>query len=89
MYQKMPLSVFFALKPGDSYLVKWAKDDDAENGLRLDYERQTVAENRPEGIYPTDSSYEWTRDEAHHDPKLEGNALDTGRGLAYFYYDRR
>ena len=77
----MPLDVFFALKPGDQYRVTWAKDDDYKNGLRLDYELQTVSSNDGSTIYPTDGGYEWSKSESSGD-----NTLDTSRGYAYLYY---
>lgn len=71
----------FNLKPGDKFIVYWAKDDD-KSYVRLDYEVQEVAEITGDTLYVTDPDYEWGRSEIV-DPNR--NELDTGRGTAYFY----
>jgi len=83
--KEMPLRFFFELEPGEHYRVTWAKDDDYEEGERLNYTLQTVNLNTPEGIYPTDGGYEWLRSEAVR-KDLESNVLDTSRGYAYIFY---
>jgi hypothetical protein len=77
---KMPLREFFNLPKGAKFLVTWAKDDDYKDGLRLSRTLQTVRENTPEGIYPTDRGYEWLKSKA---VDFEDNQLETGRGIAY------
>lgn len=73
----------FDLKPGDRYVVYWAKDDDHQD-VRLDHVTQTVASNDSTTLQPTDDGYEWYLEECDRlDP--EHNMLDTGRGYAYFY----
>jgi hypothetical protein len=81
----LPAKEFFTLKPGDKFVVYWAKDDDPER-VRLDYETQTVDSVERNGkevtIFPTDAGYEWSSSETC---AAGENVLDTSRGYAYLY----
>jgi len=84
--QPLPARDFFALKPGDKFVVYWAKDDDPAN-VRLNFEEQTVdaVERDSTGgaiIFPTDEGYEWSTDEMCSPGE---SCLDTSRGYAYLY----
>lgn len=84
----LPAKDFFALKPGDKYVIYWAKDDDVRD-LRLNFAVQTVDSiigslNDPHGltIFPDDEGYEWT---SHEMIEPGDNTLDTSRGYAYLF----
>ena len=79
--EKLPIRKLFNLKPGDKYVVYWAKDDNPRD-VRLDHEVQTVEEVTETSVFPTDHGYIWDLGKA---PDLDDNELDTGRGYAYFY----
>lgn len=80
--QPLPSSEFFALKPGDRFVVFWAKDD-SPSDVRLNYEEQVVASVGSDGtIYPTDAGYEWSLRER---TSPRENVLNTSRGYAYLF----
>jgi hypothetical protein len=77
----LPARDLFNLKPGDTFVVYWAKDND-KSYVRLDHEVQEVAEIVGDTLYVTDPDYEWSRSEIV-DP--DRNELDIDRRIAYFY----
>lgn len=81
--KEMPVKELFKLKPGEKFRVTWAKDDDEENGSRLNYTLQTVKSNANGIILENSGGYEWTKDEII---SRDRNQLDTSRGIAYFFY---
>lgn len=81
MRQKLSIKELFNLKPGEKFIVYWAKDDDPRD-VRLNYKTQIITSNDKETITVDDLGYEWYKTEC---PDEEDNLLDTSRGYAYFY----
>jgi hypothetical protein len=79
--KRVPLTVdeLFALEPGDTFRVYWAKDDDP-NDVRLNYETLEISDMDEETIWASDD-YIWSRK----DFVGSSNCLNTSRGYAYFY----
>lgn len=77
----LPLTIkdLFKLKPGDKYVVYWAKDDKADD-VRLNYETLEVETNV--GGCIMSRSYAWYIKQAI---DKNSNQINTARGTAYFY----
>ena len=78
----LPAKELFELPIGARFIVYWAKDNDAVNALRLDYEEQTIEGYDDHGSILTNDGYEWQKQEI---TGPNSNMLDTGRGYAFFY----
>jgi hypothetical protein len=83
--EALPAHELFALPIGGQFIVRWAKDDNHEDGYRLPYVRQVISSIDENGDILTEDGYEWQRREIIREG---GNELDTGRGIAHFFrYD--
>lgn len=80
---RVPLKMrdFVQLKPGDRFVVYWAKDDNPAY-VRLDYTVQEVGKNDGSCILTEHGEYDWDFSKV---ADLDDNMLDTSRGHAYFY----
>jgi hypothetical protein len=83
MINRKPMTTgrLFLLKPGDSFVVYFAQDDDPEH-IVLDYRTQMVREHTREGDIITMDNLRWLKAYIT-DPTT--NVLDTRRGYAYFF----
>jgi hypothetical protein len=81
-YVPLPVKELFELPVGASFIVYYAKDNDAVNALRLNHAKQTITGYDAHGSILTDDGYEWQKEDAMSE---KGNVLDTGRGYAFFY----
>ena len=79
--EPLPAGEFSTLKPGDQFIVYWAKDDNPED-VRLDDVTQTVVQNDGNEITTNDPGVSWDTGELI---TPEENCLDTSRGYAYLY----
>lgn len=76
----LPVKKLLALRPGDKFVVYWAKDDDPQY-VRLNYKTQVVAKIIEGGIRTVDN-YDWYHSEI---VEPDSNELDTSRGIATFF----
>jgi hypothetical protein len=77
----MSMQDVFSLKPGEEFVVYWAKDDDPDY-VRFDFERRKVVEPGPTLV--DDQGDDWY-DEPGSVPDRADNLYDTSRGYAYFF----
>lgn len=84
MPKRVPLSLaeLVLLKPGDNFIVYWAKDDN-DRDIRCNYEEQVVESVDPDNVLTT-NGYRWY---FHRDIVLtpEENMINGDRGTIYFY----
>ena len=76
----LPAKELFKLKPGDKFVVYWAKDDDSQY-VRMNYKTQVVKTNDGKTL-EAKGDWIWEKEDF---PDLKENLCDTSRGYAYFY----
>jgi len=86
---ELPISELFQLKPGEKFVVFWAKDDNMRD-IRLKYETHSIEstfegfEGKDPGFFSGDGHYAWYKHEWCEEDG-SSNMLDTSRGYAYFF----
>lgn len=79
--KRLPIKKLFELKPGEKFVVYWAKDD-SDDDIRLDFAEQAVGSIDGETLRAEDAGYEWSIGKQ---TDMEDNMIDTSRGYAYFF----